>query len=59
MRKRLGRPRVPESQKRNRILRFVVTKAEDALIRAKAKQLHLELSEYLRFVAIPKPQGEH
>ena len=54
MRKRAGRPEVPESQKRGRIFRFVATKAEAAKIRAKAKALGLTLSEYLRSVAVPK-----
>jgi hypothetical protein len=54
MRKRAGRPEVPESQKREAIFRFVVTKSEAAKIRAKAKALGLSLSEYLRSVAIPK-----
>jgi len=54
MAKRAGRPQMPESQQRTTICRFVVTKAEAAKIRAKAKALGLTLSEYLRQVAIPK-----
>jgi hypothetical protein len=52
--KRAGRPEVPASQKRQEIIRFVVTKAEAARIRAKAKEQGLSLSEYLRQVAIPR-----
>ncbi len=54
MRKRAGRPAVPESQKRETICRFVVTKAEAAKIRAAAKAAGQTISEYLRRVAIPK-----
>ena len=54
MSKRAGRPEVPASQRREEILRFVVTKAEAAKIRSKAKEQGLTLSEYLRQVAIPK-----
>jgi hypothetical protein len=52
MRKRAGRPAVPASQRREEILRFVVTKAEAALIRGKAKGQRMSLSEYLRQVAV-------
>jgi len=54
MRKRAGRPEIAPSQKRESIFRFVVTKAEAAKIRAKAKVSGLTLSEYLRSVAIPR-----
>lgn len=54
MRKRVGRPEVPESQRRTAILRFVVTKSEAAKIRKKAKASGLTISEYLRSVAVPK-----
>jgi hypothetical protein len=54
MAKRSGRPEIAESRKRNQVFRFVVTRAEGAKIRAKAKQLGQTLSEYLRGVSIPK-----
>lgn len=54
MPKRVGRPAVAQSQKRNVIFRFVVTNAEEKRLRAKAKELGLSISEYLRSVAIPK-----
>jgi len=54
MKRRAGRPAVAENQKRGNIFRFVATRAEAAKIRAKAKELSLTLSEYLRSVAIPK-----
>jgi hypothetical protein len=54
MRKRAGRPEKAPSQRREVILRFVVTKSEAAKIRAKAKGSGLTISEYLRSVAIPK-----
>jgi len=54
MRKRVGRPEIALSQRREAIFRFVSTKAEAAKIRAKAKSLNLTISEYLRSVAIPK-----
>ena len=54
MAKRAGRPEVAESQKRGQIIRFVVTKAEEAKIRAQAKRQGLTLSEYLRQVSIPR-----
>jgi hypothetical protein len=54
MRKRIGRPKIAPSQRREVIFRFVVTKAEAAKIRSKAKALGLTISEYLRSVAIPK-----
>lgn len=54
MRKRAGRPAVPESQKRGTIFRFVATQAESAKIRAAAKAAGQTLSDYLRSVAIPK-----
>lgn len=53
MRKRVGRPQMAASQRRDAILRFVVTKAEAAKIRKKAKASGLTISEYLRSVAIP------
>jgi hypothetical protein len=49
---RSGRPELPASQRREEILRFVVTKAEGAEIRSKAKQQRMSLSEYLRQVAL-------
>jgi hypothetical protein len=52
MGKRVGRPEVPPSQKRDAILRFVVTKAEAAKIRSKAKAANLTISEYLRQSAL-------
>jgi hypothetical protein len=52
MRKRSGRPEVPASQRREEILRFVVTKAEAAEIRGKAKEQRMSLSEYLRQAAL-------
>ena len=54
MPKRAGRPTKAAGQKRNVIFRFVVTKAEEKQLRAKAKELGLSISEYLRSVAIPK-----
>jgi hypothetical protein len=52
MLKRTGRPEVPPSQKRDEIFRFVVTKAEAAKIRSKAKAAGLTISEYLRQSAL-------
>jgi len=49
-----GRPAKAASEKRNVIFRFVVTAAEEKRLRAKAKELGLSISEYLRSVAIPK-----
>ena len=54
MAKRAGRPVIAASQRREAYFRFVVTKAEAAKIRAKAKAAGLSISEYLRSVAIPK-----
>jgi hypothetical protein len=54
MSKRAGRPEVPASERRSLIMRFVVTKAEAAKIRAAAKGQGMTVSEYLRQVAIPK-----
>jgi hypothetical protein len=54
MRKRAGRPEVAASQRREVILRFVVTRAEAVKIRTKAKSDGQTISEYLRSVAIPK-----
>lgn len=54
MRKRAGRPEITPSQRREVIIRFVVTKAEAGKIRSKAKATGLSISEYLRSVAIPK-----
>jgi hypothetical protein len=54
MAKRVGRPEIAASRRREVILRFVVTKAEAAKIRAKAEALGQSISEYLRSVAIPK-----
>ena len=54
MKRRVGRPKMAASERREEILRFMVTKEEEALIRAKAAELHLTLSEYLRFATIPK-----
>lgn len=52
--KRIGRPEVAASLKRTSVFRFMTTKAEAGKIRAKAKELGITLSEYLRSVAIPK-----
>jgi len=54
MAKRVGRPKVAASQKREVILRFVVTTADAAKIKSKAKALGQTISEYLRSVAIPR-----
>ena len=54
MAKRVGRPEIAASQRREIIFRFVVTKAEATKIRSKAKASGLTISEYLRSVAIPK-----
>lgn len=51
--KRVGRPEVKASEKRGETFRFMVTKAESAEIRAKAKAAgHLTVSDYLRKVAL-------
>ena len=52
--RRVGRPEIPASKKRNVAFRFVATKEEAARIRAKAEAMGLSLSDYLRQVAIPK-----
>jgi hypothetical protein len=52
--KRVGRPEIAPSQRREIIFRFVATKIEAAKIRSSAKALGLTLSDYLRSVAIPK-----
>jgi len=54
MGKRVGRPEIAASQRREVIFRFVVTKAEAARLRSKAKAAGLTISEYLRSVALPK-----
>jgi hypothetical protein len=54
MGKRAGRPELAASQKRDVIVRFVVTKAEAGKIRRASKAAGLTLSEYLRSVAVPK-----
>jgi hypothetical protein len=54
MPKKVGRPAVAASQRREVIVRFVVTKAEAGKIRGQAKASGLTISEYLRSVAIPK-----
>jgi len=54
MAKRVGRPAIPESQKRSMAFRFVATKEEAVRLRRKAKELGLSISDYLRRVAIPK-----
>jgi hypothetical protein len=56
MAKRVGRPEIAPSQRREVIFRFVVTKTEAAKIRSKAKASGLTISEYLRGVAIPREQ---
>jgi hypothetical protein len=56
MAKRAGRPKIAPSQRREIILRFVVTKAEAREIRQKAKLTGLTISEYLRSMAIPTPE---
>jgi hypothetical protein len=52
--KKIGRPEIPANKRRNFAFRFVATKGEAAKIRAKAKEMNLSLSEYLRQAAIPK-----
>jgi hypothetical protein len=52
--KRVGRPEIPASKRRNVAFRFVATKEEATKVRAKAKDMGLTLSEYLRQAAIPK-----
>jgi hypothetical protein len=52
--RRAGRPEVAASQKREQIIRFVVTKAEEAKIRGEAKRRGLSVSQYLRNAAIPR-----
>jgi hypothetical protein len=52
--RRAGRPAKSASEKRNIIFRFVVTTTEEKRLRAKAKELGVSISEYLRSVAIPK-----
>jgi hypothetical protein len=54
MRKKAGRPGIAASERRETIMRFVVTKAEGTKIRTAAKSQSLTLSEYLRSVSIPK-----
>lgn len=54
MPKRAGRPEIPPSQRRESVLRFVVTRAEFKKIKDKARSLGQSVSEYLRGVAIPK-----
>jgi hypothetical protein len=54
MKKRSGRPEIPASQRRKMAFRFVATKEEAARIRAKAKAMGLNLSEYLRKASIPR-----
>jgi hypothetical protein len=56
MARRAGRPELAASQRRDVIVRFVVTKAEASRIRAKAKANSQTLSEYLRSVAIPREE---
>lgn len=48
MRRRVGRPKAKASEKRGEIIRFVVTREEDAKIRARAKADGLSLSDYIR-----------
>lgn len=52
MRNRKGRPGT-ESQTQ-KTLHFVVTQAEEEAIRQRAKEMDMNLVEYLRFVSIPK-----
>jgi len=56
MKKRVGRPELKASEKHTETFRFVTTKEESAKIRAEAKRLRLNVSEYLRSVAIPKEE---
>lgn len=42
------------SERRERILRFVCTEAEEKKIRRRAKAAGMTLSDYLRSVAIPR-----
>lgn len=49
-----GRPKLAASEKRESIIRFVVTEAEAAKIKRAAKAKDLSISNYLRSVAIPK-----
>jgi hypothetical protein len=50
--RRPGRPKVAESERREVIFRFVVTKAEAGKIRQSARAWGVSLSQYLRTVAI-------
>jgi hypothetical protein len=52
MKTRVGRPQLKASEKRDRGVRFMVTKEELALLRIKAKAARLTLSEYLRRAAL-------
>ena len=52
--KRVGRPELEANQRRSAVFRFVTTQEEGARIRAKAKNLRMTLSEYLRSVTIPR-----
>jgi len=54
MRRRAGRPEMAPGERRETIMRFVVTKAEAANIRAAAKAQGSTLSEYLRAASIPR-----
>jgi hypothetical protein len=56
MRKRMGRPEKPASQRRVVIFRFVATRRESVKVRSKAKLLGMTISDYLRSVAIPKEE---
>ncbi len=54
MRRKAGRPEIDPSERRETIMRFVVTKSEAAKIRAAAKAKRSTLSEYLRAASIPR-----
>lgn len=41
-------------RKRRKTLHFTVTRAEEKMIRQRAKDMNMGLVEYLRFVSIPK-----
>jgi hypothetical protein len=50
--KRMGRPELPESQKRTKIMRFVVTATEERKIKHRAKAMNKTVSEFLRHISL-------
>lgn len=54
MKAKAGRPAIAASERRETMVRFLVTKDEMKQIRATAKARRLTLSEYLRAASIPR-----